>query len=91
MMINIFAVSAGEKLITIKKLWEKLESLRFIVCKPHSLIHSKNLHFREHFSESYWLVLNLDLFFVCADTIFHPLVTRFYYLIVSSFIIIISR
>ena len=30
---NIFAVSAGEKLITIKKLWEKLKSLRVIVCK----------------------------------------------------------
>ena len=43
--INIFAVSAGEKLITVKKLWEKLESLRFIVCKSHSLIHSKYLHF----------------------------------------------
>ena len=57
MMINIFAVSAGEKLITIKKLLEKLESLRVIVCKPHSLIHSKILHFREHFSESYWLVI----------------------------------
>ena len=42
------AVNAWDKLITIKKLWGKLESLRVIVCKPYSLIHSKNLHFREH-------------------------------------------